>query len=81
MKTENYQPGRSMISSSTRTTGTRKGRNSSTTDLKQTSSQTSAPLPSSKRSCSTPPTKAGSNMLGEPEREGPSLMRFGDSIA
>ena len=61
MKAENYRPGRSMISSSI--VDARKGRSSSTAGLKRSSSQTGAPLPSSKRSCSTSPTKAGSNAL------------------
>jgi hypothetical protein len=62
MKAENYRPGCSMISLSTSAAGSRKGR-SSTAALKRSSSQTDAPLPPSKRSCSTSPTKAGSNAL------------------
>lgn len=60
MKAENYRPRRSMISSSTSIAGARTVR---TAGLKRLSSQTGAPLPPSKRSCPTSPTKAGSNAL------------------
>jgi hypothetical protein len=63
MKAENYRPGHSMISLSTSIAGAREGRSSSTAGLKRSSSQTGSPLPPSKRSCSTFPTKAGSNTL------------------
>ncbi|SPO01195.1 uncharacterized protein DNG_03942 [Cephalotrichum gorgonifer] len=57
----NYRPERSMPPPSTINTP-RTGR-SSAAGVKRSSSQTGAPLPPKKRSCSTSPTKASSNAL------------------
>ncbi|RWA03782.1 hypothetical protein EKO27_g11323 [Xylaria grammica] len=60
MGAENYRSGRSMASPSTG--ASRKGRGSSNAGLKRTSSQTGAPLPPSKRSCSASPTTASTKL-------------------
>ncbi|RSL43317.1 hypothetical protein CEP51_016378 [Fusarium floridanum] len=55
----NYQPERPIPPSSIVTSTLRKGRSSTTTSRKRSSSQTGATLPPSKRSCSASPAKAG----------------------
>ncbi|KAH7137548.1 hypothetical protein EDB81DRAFT_70458 [Dactylonectria macrodidyma] len=59
----NYRSERSMPSSSVTAGASRKGRSISAASKKRSSSQTGAPLPPSKRSCSASPTKAGSHTL------------------
>lgn len=62
MEARNYRPERSVLSPSMSAVGApRKGRSNSTAGTKRSSSQTSAYLPPSKRSCSASPTKAGSD--------------------
>ncbi|KAF7856270.1 hypothetical protein EAF04_009798 [Stromatinia cepivora] len=80
MKAENYRPGRSMISPRTSTTGAKKGRSIGTSGLKRLSSQTDAPLPPSKRSCSTSSTKAGSNALPNRVHRRVILRDYGEPI-
>jgi hypothetical protein len=61
---ENYRHDPVMAALSSAGVGTlQKGRSSGITGLKRSSSQTDAPLPPSKRSCSASPTKADSNTL------------------
>jgi hypothetical protein len=60
--TENYRPGRSMMSSTT-ALGTPRNDRSSTASRKRSANLTDAPLPPSKRSCSASPTKVDSNSL------------------
>ena len=63
-KATNYRQNRSRRSPSTSTAGlSRAGRSSSIAGAKRSSDQTGAPLPPSKRPCSTSPTKAGSDAL------------------
>ncbi|KAK4248230.1 hypothetical protein C7999DRAFT_40513 [Corynascus novoguineensis] len=63
-KATNYRQNRSRLSPSTSTAGLlRAGRSSSIASAKRSSDQTGAPLPPSKRPCSTSPTKAGSDTL------------------
>ena len=63
-KATNYRQNRSRLSPSTSTAGlSRAGRSSSIAGAKRSSDQTGAPLPPSKRHCSTSPTKAGSDVL------------------
>ncbi|KAI1317172.1 hypothetical protein F5Y16DRAFT_392917 [Xylariaceae sp. FL0255] len=57
----NYRPAFSMLTSSTSLVTSRKGRSRSKASMKRSSSQTGAALPPGNRSCSTSPTKAGSN--------------------
>ncbi|KAK0628117.1 hypothetical protein B0T17DRAFT_491041 [Bombardia bombarda] len=60
----NYRPERSMPPSSMiASSASRKGRSGSIAGKKRSSSQTGAPLPRSKRSCSASPTKASSDAL------------------
>ncbi|KAH6706224.1 hypothetical protein BKA61DRAFT_697832 [Leptodontidium sp. MPI-SDFR-AT-0119] len=80
MKAENYRPDRSMISLGRSTAGARKGRSTSTASLKRSSSQTGGFLPPSKRSCSTSPTKAGSNALPNRVHRRVILCDYGKSI-
>ncbi|CAD6447766.1 c231ed8c-b5cd-4546-8ae8-35b7bc1eec0a [Sclerotinia trifoliorum] len=79
-KAENYWPGRFVISPRTSTTGARKGRSSGTPRMKRLSSQTDAPLPPSKRSCSTSSTKAESNVLSNRVHRRVILGDYGDPI-
>lgn len=59
----NYRPLRPVpLPTTLVVTDLRKGRSSNTAGTKRSASQTSAPLPASKRSCSASPTKAGSNL-------------------
>lgn len=58
----NYRRERPIPPSAIATGTSRKGRSSSTVSRKRSSSQTGAPLPPSKRSCSTSPTKAVSTL-------------------
>ncbi|KAI1471016.1 serine/threonine-protein kinase Sgk2 [Daldinia caldariorum] len=59
----NYRPRHSVPFPTTiAVTDLQKGRSSSAAGTKRSSSQTGAPLPASKRSCSASPTKAGSNL-------------------
>ncbi|KAI1505466.1 hypothetical protein F5X99DRAFT_415913 [Biscogniauxia marginata] len=59
----NYRPRRSIpLPTTIIVTDLRKGQGSSAAGTKRPSSQTSAPLPVNKRSCSTSPTKADSNL-------------------
>ncbi|GAW24971.1 hypothetical protein ANO14919_145680 [Xylariales sp. No.14919] len=60
MEAEKYRSGQSMASPSTGVSW--KGRGSSNAGLKRTSSQTSAPLPPSKRPCSASPTAASTKL-------------------
>lgn len=63
-KAGNYRRESSMLPPSTGAVGgPRKGRSSSNTGRKRSSSCTDAPLPPGKRSCSSSPTKAGSNAV------------------
>ncbi|OAA54288.1 Protein kinase-like domain protein [Niveomyces insectorum RCEF 264] len=77
---ENYRAGRSAMSGSinTATTSPRKGR--STAGMKRSSSQTGAPLPPSKRPCSTPPTKVLSSPLPNRVHRRVVLCDFGEPI-
>ncbi|RYO87915.1 hypothetical protein DL764_008794 [Monosporascus ibericus] len=64
MEARNYRPEQSALSPSTSAVGApRKGRRSSTAGVKRSSSQTGAPLPPSKRSCSASSTKTDSKAL------------------
>jgi hypothetical protein len=63
-KAANYQRESSMLPPSTSAVGAPwKGRSSSNTGRKRSSSRTNALLPPGKRSCSSSPTKAGSNAV------------------
>ncbi|KAH8748461.1 hypothetical protein F5883DRAFT_436470, partial [Diaporthe sp. PMI_573] len=74
------KPGRSMMSPSTSAVGVRKGRSSSGVGLKRSSSQTDAPPPPSKRSCSASPTKAAGNILPNRVRRRVVLRDYGKPI-
>ncbi|KAK0615990.1 hypothetical protein B0T17DRAFT_592635 [Bombardia bombarda] len=76
---ENYRTGRSAMLGSTSTATTlRKGR--STAGVRRSSSQTGAPLPPSKRSCSTSPTKLASSPLPNRVHRRVVLRDFGEPI-
>ncbi len=62
-KATNYQEDRSRLLSTGTAGPSRASRSRSIASTKRSSDQTSAPLPSSKRHCSTSPTKAGSGVL------------------
>ncbi|KAL2888932.1 kinase-like domain [Ceratocystis lukuohia] len=62
-RASNYRPEHPMLPRSSAAGAPRKGRNISAAGTKRSSSHTGAPLPPTKRSCSTSLTKAGSQAL------------------
>ncbi|RYO89802.1 hypothetical protein DL766_002691 [Monosporascus sp. MC13-8B] len=81
MEANNYRPERSVLSPSTNTVNApRKNRKSNAAGVKRSSSQTGAPLPPSKRSCSASPTKADSNALSNRIHRRVILRDYGTPI-
>ncbi|KAL8303375.1 hypothetical protein RB601_003674 [Gaeumannomyces tritici] len=78
----NYRPGRSMPPPSKIASGaSRRGRsNSSAAGKKRSSSQIGAPLPPTKRSCSTSPTEAGNDALSNRVHRRVVLRDYGKPI-
>jgi Fungal protein kinase len=80
-KAANYRRGRSMLPPGNSAVGApREGRSSSTNRRKRSSSCTGAPLPPSKRSCSTSLTKTGSNALPNRVHQRVILRDYGKPI-
>ncbi|KAM9877600.1 serine threonine-protein kinase sgk2 [Verticillium dahliae] len=76
----NYRPERSVISWSTSTTGPPRTGRSSTVSVKRSSSQTGAPVPPGKRSCSASPTKAGNDVIPNRIHRRVILRDYGTAI-
>lgn len=79
-KAANCRPERSMLPPSTNTASTPRQGRSSSAGVKRSSSQTDAPLPSGKRSCSVSPTKTSNDALPNRVRRRVVLRDYGKPI-
>ncbi|EEY24042.1 conserved hypothetical protein [Verticillium alfalfae VaMs.102] len=77
---KNYQSERSIIPQSMSVIGPSRTGRSSTIGVKRSSSQTGAPVPPSKRSCSASPTKAGSHAIPNRVHRRVILRDYGKAI-
>ena len=76
----NYHPERPRPQNSIASGASRKDRSSTTASRKRSSSQTSAPLPPTKRFCSTSPTKAGTYALPNRVHRRVCIQEYGRHI-
>ncbi|KAH6658574.1 hypothetical protein BKA67DRAFT_513733 [Truncatella angustata] len=76
-RAKNYRPERSVVSPSS---AVRQGRSSSIAGVKRSSSQTGAPMPPGKRSCSTSPTKPVSTALANRVHRHVIIRNYGHPI-